>query len=183
MVATHAATSHNSSGENMKRLKCLGMAAGVFLISFVPAAWAQDVGTDGTEFFRVLPGQEKWVDYKGDGAQFGIKEAFIFGDPTKPGLYVIRLKFPPGVMSSPHAHPETRIGTVIKGTWWTGIGDKFDPASTIGIPVGGIMVHPAGKMHYDGAKGEEAIVQMMGIGPTGKKTADSSLPGFMRIKQ
>jgi quercetin dioxygenase-like cupin family protein len=165
----------------MKRLLGLGAATGAFLTLLVSATWAQSVGTDGTEFFRVLPGEEKWVDYKGDGAQFGIKEAFIFGDPTKPGLYVIRLNFPPGIMSSPHSHPETRIGTVIKGTWWTGTGDKFDPASTVGIPVGGIMVHPAGKMHYDGAKGEEAIVQMMGIGPTGKKTADASLPGFMRI--
>jgi quercetin dioxygenase-like cupin family protein len=165
----------------MKRLMNLGVATGAFLTLFASASLAQQVGTDGTEFFRVLPGHENWVDYKGDGAQFGIKEAFIFGDPTKPGLYVIRLKFPPGVMSSPHSHPETRIGTVIKGTWWTGTGDKFDPASTTAIPVGGIMVHPAGKMHYDGAKGEETIVQMMGIGPTGKKTADASMPGFMRI--
>lgn len=168
-------------GGNMKKLSKFVVATGAFMALLVSMSWAQQAGTDGTEFFRVLPGQENWVDYKGDGAQFGIKEAFIFGDPTKPGLYVIRLKFPPGVMSSPHAHPETRIGTVIKGTWWTGIGDKFDPASTVGIPVGGIMVHPAGKMHYDGAKGEETVVQMMGIGPTGKKTADPSQPGFIRV--
>jgi quercetin dioxygenase-like cupin family protein len=166
-----------------EKLGALGTLAVVLLPLFVGVSSAQNVGTDGTEFFRILPGQEKWVDYKGDGAQFGIKEAFIFGDPSKPGLYVIRLKFPPGVMSSPHSHPETRIGTVIEGTWWTGTGEKFDPDSTIGIPVGGIMVHPAGKIHYDGARGEETIVQMMGIGPSGKKTVDPSQPGFIRVKQ
>lgn len=143
---------------------------------------AQGLGrADGTQFVRIMSGQENWVDYKGDGAKFGIKEAFIYGDPSKPGLYIIRLKFPPGVMSSPHSHPENRIGTVIKGTWWTGTGAKFDPASTTPIPVGGIMVHPAGGIHYDGARNEETIVQMMGVGPSGKKTVDPSQPGFIKV--
>jgi quercetin dioxygenase-like cupin family protein len=136
---------------------------------------------DGTKFVRIMPGQEKWVDYKGDGAKFGIKEAFIYGNPSKPGLYVVRLKFPPGVMSSPHSHPENRVGIVIKGTWWTGTGEKFDPASTVPIPAGGIMIHPAGGVHYDGARNEETIVQLMGIGPSGKKTVDPSLPGFSKV--
>ncbi len=145
------------------------------------ASFAQThAGTDGREFLRLTPETVNWVDYPGDGAQFGIKEAFIYGDPTKPGLYVIRLKFPPGVMSRPHSHPEARIGTVIKGTWWTGTGEKFDPASTMAVPTGGLMVHPAGKVHYDGAKNEETIVQMMGIGPTGKTTAVPGDPGFSK---
>jgi hypothetical protein len=84
-------------------------------------------------------------------------------------------------MSSPHSHPESRIGTVIKGTWWTGTGAKFDPASTTPVPVGGIMVHPAGGVHYDGARNEETIVQMMGVGPSGKKTVDPSQPGFIKV--
>jgi quercetin dioxygenase-like cupin family protein len=146
------------------------------------ASVAQDLPTeDGSRFFRVMPGQEKWVDYKGDGAKFGVKEAFILGDPAKPGLYVIRIKFPPGVMSSPHSHPEMRVGMVLKGTWWTGTGEKFDPNSTTPVPAGGMMVHPAGKVHYDGARNEEAIVQMMGVGPSGKTTVDPSQPGFIRV--
>jgi quercetin dioxygenase-like cupin family protein len=159
------------------------MIAGLVIAGLIAAGKGvlAQAGADGTQFVRVLPGQENWVDYKGDGAQFGIKEAFIYGDPTKPGLYVIRLKFPPGVMSSPHSHPESRIGTVIKGTWWTGTGAKFDPASTTPVPVGGIMVHPAGAIHYDGARNEETIVQMMGVGPSGKKTVDPSQPGFIKV--
>ena len=42
------------------------------------------------------------------------------------------------------------------------------------------MIHPAGKVHYDGARDEETIVQMMGIGPTGKKTAIPGDPGFSK---
>ena len=70
---------------------------------------------------------------------------------------------------------------MIQGTWWTGIGEKFDPASTTAIPAGGTMIHPSGKVHYDGARKEEAIVQMMGIGPTGKTTASPGAPGFIKF--
>jgi quercetin dioxygenase-like cupin family protein len=172
----------------MTKSKVAGVAACVVAIgSCMAVAMAQSAASpasqaasDGTQFLRITNETVTWVDYPGDGAQFGIKEAFIYGDPTKPGLYVIRLKFPPGVMSRPHSHPETRIGTVIKGTWWTGTGDKFDPKSTTAVPTGGMMIHPAGKVHYDGARDEETIVQMMGIGPTGKTTAIPGDPGFSR---
>ena len=140
------------------------------------------VGADGQEFVRVTPDTVKWMDYAGDGAQFGIKQAYIYGDPSKPGLYIIRLRFPPGVMSTPHSHPETRIATVIKGTWWTGTGDTFDPKATVAVPTGGTMIHPAGKVHFDGAKNEETILEMMGIGPTGKKNAVAGALGFTKVE-
>jgi hypothetical protein len=35
----------------------------------------------------------------------------------------------------------------------------------IPIKAGGFMFHPAGLHHYDGAKDEETIVQIMGMGP------------------
>jgi hypothetical protein len=158
----------------------LGGVAIAFTL-WVAAAVAQNrSGADGREAVRMTPETMKWVDYPGDGAQFGIKQVYVFGDSSKPGLYIIRLTFPPGVMSLPHSHPDTRIGTVIKGTWWTGTGDKFDPASTVPVPVGGVMVHPAGFVHYDGARAEETIVQMMGIGPSGKTMAKAGDPGFSK---
>jgi quercetin dioxygenase-like cupin family protein len=158
---------------------------GAFVVAGVwgAAAGAQvRAGADGQEFVRVTPDTVKWMEYAGDGAQFGIKQAYIYGDPSKPGLYIIRIMFPPGVMSTPHSHPETRIATVIKGTWWTGTGDAFDPKATVAVPTGGTMVHPAGKIHFDGAKGEETILEMMGIGPSGKKTAVAGAPGFTKIQ-
>src|SRR5213595_3943438 len=61
---------------------------------------------------RITQDQLKWVD-EPDG--LGFKQAIIEGDPKKPGLYIIQVKFPPGVMSKPHFHGETRYATVIKG--------------------------------------------------------------------
>jgi quercetin dioxygenase-like cupin family protein len=89
----------------------------------------------------------------------------VFGDPSKPGMYVYRNRFAPGRTSRPHFHDQDRYVTVIKGTWWTGEGDVFQPDKMVPIKAGGFMFHPAGYHHYDGAKDEEVIVQIMGMGP------------------
>ena len=112
---------------------------------------------------RITSDQLKWVD-EPDG--LGFKQAVIEGDPKKPGLYIVQVKFPSGVMSKPHFHGETRYATVIKGTWYTGAGDEFAPDKTIPLKPGSFMKHPAGAHHFDGAKGEEVIVQLMGMGPS-----------------
>jgi quercetin dioxygenase-like cupin family protein len=89
----------------------------------------------------------------------------VFGDPDKPGLYAIRRRFKPGEMSRPHTHDQDRLVTVIKGTWWTGEGNRFTPDRTTPVKTGGFMLHPKGLAHYDGAKDEEVIVQIIGMGP------------------
>ena len=113
---------------------------------------------------RITPEQLQWVD-EPDG--LGFKTAIIEGDPKKPGLYIIQVKFPPGVMSRPHFHGETRYATVIKGTWYTGEGDEFAPAKTVPLKPGSFMKHPAGAHHFDGAKEDGAVLQIIGIGPSG----------------
>jgi quercetin dioxygenase-like cupin family protein len=89
----------------------------------------------------------------------------VFGDPTKPGFYVYRNRFRPGIATRPHYHDKDRYVTVLKGTWWTDEGDVYRPDKMIPIKAGGFMFHPAGLHHYDGAKDEETIVQIMGMGP------------------
>jgi hypothetical protein len=95
----------------------------------------------------------------------------VFGDQSKPGMYVYRNRFAPGRTSRPHFHDQDRYVTVIKGTWWTGEGDVFQADKMVPIKAGGFMFHPAGFHHYDGAKDEEVIVQIMGMGPV--KTTDT----------
>ncbi len=91
--------------------------------------------------------------------------AVLFGDPEKPGPYVVRLRWFPGNMSRPHMHPNDRFFIVVSGTWWLGSGEKFDPESTVPVPPGTYVIHKAGKIHYDGAKKEEAVIQVWGMGP------------------
>src|SRR5271170_1480405 len=116
--------------------------------------------TDAKGFVRVTPEQVQWKDVPGG---HGVQTAVISGDPTKPGIYVVRVKFPPGIMSSPHYHPEDRHAVVLRGTWYTGTDDSWDPDKTVGLKPGSYMKHPAGAVHFDGAKREEVIVQIIGF--------------------
>lgn len=114
------------------------------------------------DFQITFPENIVWKD-----AGRGVKIAVIYGDPSKPGQYVIRAHFPPGVMSSPHFHGEDRHVTVIQGTWNAGKDDSWDPAATVPLKTGSYMFHPAGGVHYDGSAGAEgAIVQIIGMGPS-----------------
>jgi len=122
-----------------------------------------DAGKDKAGFVRVTPEEVVWNDRPGYD---GVKFAVVQGDPTKPGIYVVRAKFSPGTMTRPHWHPEDRYVTVIAGTWYTGEGDDFDPEKTQPLKAGSFMLHPAKGHHYDGAKDEEVIVQIIGIGPS-----------------
>jgi hypothetical protein len=89
----------------------------------------------------------------------------VFGDASKPGMYITRNRFAAGNGSRPHYHDQDRWVTVIKGTWYTAEGDFYQPDKMIAIKPGGMMFHPAGLHHYDGAKEEDVIVQIMGMGP------------------
>ncbi len=109
-----------------------------------------------------LPKDFQWVDSK----EFpGLSSVVLYGDPGKPGPYAVRNRFAAGSFSRPHFHPSDRFVVVVSGTWWVGTGEKFDPASTMPMPVGSFVVHHAGKVHYDGAREEACEVVIYGIGP------------------
>jgi len=68
-------------------------------------------------------------------------------------------------MSHPHFHPNDRYITVLSGTWWVGSGTKFDSDATVPMPAGSYVVDLAKQPHYDGAKDETAIIEIVGEGP------------------
>ncbi len=94
-----------------------------------------------------------------------MKTIVLHGHPDEPGLYIIRIRFPPGVSSRPHSHSTDRFVTVIQGTWYAGRGANYDMNDTVAIRPGGFMKHPAGAVHFDGAKDEAVIVEIRGMGP------------------
>jgi len=100
------------------------------------------------------------------------EQAILFGDPSKPGPYVVRLRWLKGNMSRPHFHPNDRFFVVVKGTWWVGTGDKFDPDGTVPVPAGSYVIHYAQKIHFDGAKDEDCEIQVWGMGPATSTPAE-----------
>src|SRR4026207_323026 len=122
-------------------------------------------GAPGAKFLSMQPEEIRPAE--------GATQVVISGDPTKPGMYVVQNTFAPGRGSRPHFHDQDRYVTVIKGTWWTGKGDVYKPETMVAIKPGGFMFHPAGYHHYDEARDEEVIVQIMGTGPV--KTTQSEV--------
>ena len=128
------------------------------LVVFLPIA---NAAVDADGFVRINPDE---IVYSG-GGENAPAIAVLAGDPQKEGFYLLRAKFAPGVMSTPHYHSTDRHVTVISGTWYTGTGPKFDRDDVVALPSGSYMMHPAGAVHYDGSKGGEVIVEIKGIGP------------------
>ncbi len=136
-------------------------------------------GQTDRPFVRVRLDDVEWRVTEGN--TLGVRTAVLEGDPSKPGFYLTINKFPPGVMSRPHYHPDERYGVVLKGTWYTGEGDTFEPGKTVGLKPGDYMRHPKGGHHYDGALNEEVLVAISGYGPTGATVLDGG-PLFGRSK-
>ena len=61
----------------------------------------------------------------------------LFGDPSQPGLYVDRIKFPPGMKVMPHWHPDTvRTVLVMSGTFYFAVGEQWDESKLKPYPAG-----------------------------------------------
>ena len=56
----------------------------------------------------------------------GAKSALILGDPSKPGVFIAYLKFPPNYQIPAHTHPFAEVITVLNGKLGNGMGEKFD---------------------------------------------------------
>jgi quercetin dioxygenase-like cupin family protein len=110
----------------------------------------------------------------------GATQVVIMGDPSKPGMYVVQNTFAPGRTSRPHYHDQDRYITVIKGTWWVSLGpeaDVYNPGKMVPMKAGSFVFHPAYGHHYDGAKDEEAVVRIIGMGPVTTKQLEASARG------
>ncbi len=101
------------------------------------------------------------------GKTEGVETAILYGDPAKPGLYVMRVKFPAGLKIQPHWHPEEmRTVAVISGTLLFAFGDTWDEAKMQPLPPGSFFAEPAKTPHYAWARDGEVVLQLTAIGPT-----------------
>ena len=144
------------------------VAALAVLVLLLAAPSTARADLDRTAVDFKTPAEIKWVK----NAAGTNESVVLFGDPSKPGPYVVRLKWLPGNMSRPHFHPHDRFFVVLSGTWWMGTGEKFDPDSTVPVSAGTYVIHYGGKVHYDGAKDEETIIQVWGMGPATSTPAE-----------
>jgi quercetin dioxygenase-like cupin family protein len=137
----------------------ISLICGLFLVALLPLA-----ATAADEHRAVLPDQLKW----GAPATLpkGAEAAVVFGDPSKEGYYVVRLRFPAGFKIPAHFHPNDENVTVLSGTLNIGLGDKLDETKGEAVTAGGFIQQKAGMNHYAWFT-EDTVIQMNSIGPSG----------------
>jgi hypothetical protein len=115
-----------------------------------------------------LPDQIEWKGRPGSTSQ----TAIVFGDPSKPGLYVQLLKRGPDDWSQPHSHPNDRFLTVLAGTMRIGTGAKFDRNNTVALGPGSVIKDFANQIHYDGTGPEGLTLEIIAMGPAAMTPAE-----------
>jgi len=119
----------------------------------------------------LTPAQMQW-SAQGGLALPGMEQALLIGAPDRPGPYTVRLKFPAGFKLAPHTHTDSREITILSGSWYTGYGEKADPAALKKLPAGSFYTEPAGVAHYVEVR-EPTVIQVSGTGPSGRKFVDA----------
>ena len=114
----------------MTQMKRFVLLAALVTMVITPCGYGADVDRAAVDF--KTPAEIKWVR----NAAGTNESAVLFGDPSKPGPYVVRIKWLPGNMSRPHFHPNDRFFIVLSGTWWVGTSEKFDHDNTVPMPAG-----------------------------------------------
>jgi quercetin dioxygenase-like cupin family protein len=94
----------------------------------------------------------------------GAQLAVLDGDPSKPGLFVIRMKFPDGYKVAPHWHPTDEHLVVVSGSLSVGLGDKAEDGSMHALKTGAYAKMPRRVHHYAKATGE-TVIQLTAMGP------------------
>ncbi len=140
-------------------------AASTIFLAFLltsPAVWAAE---QASGHISLVPSELKWADAPGIGP--GVKIAIIEGDLKATGPVTFRIKLPAKAKIPVHTHPLIEHVTVISGTFYLGIGEKFDESKARAYPTGGITVIPQGMPMFAFSKDKETIIQVHGVGPWG----------------
>lgn len=95
----------------------------------------------------------------------GMRQAALFGDPSKPGIYGMLIEWEPGHYSHPHFHTTERYAYVISGTWWVSASTHWDPAKAYPVPAGSYVRDLTNMVHWDGAKDKPVLLMLVGEGP------------------
>ncbi|TCN33196.1 cupin domain-containing protein [Sinorhizobium americanum] len=114
-------------------------------------------------YTMIAPGDVKWAPAP-KILPAGAEIAVLFGDPSKEGLFALRLKAPSGYVVAPHTHPADEVVTVISGTINLGMGETADRSTAKALPSGSFFALPPNMAHF-AYFDEETVVQITTNGP------------------
>jgi hypothetical protein len=134
----------------MRRLAVLTIGFGPLML-VAAGAWGQ---SPGKPEHRIIPIHPMSEDVE-----------ILYGDPDKAGEpFVMRIRELPGGIIPPHKHPVDENITVVQGTLYFAIGEKFDRSAMKELKAGSYAFIPKGSTMF-GWTPDAAIVQVHGVGP------------------
>ena len=134
----------------------------VVIVALIVGTFAVIFAQQKSEVVGLTPEQVRWFTptYYKDGRQ----RAQMYGDSSKDGVWVDRVKIPADAHVLAHTHPHDELVTVIEGTWYVGEGEKYDASKLKAYPVGSFVVIPAGLAHFVATRKDAVVVQVSGLG-------------------
>jgi quercetin dioxygenase-like cupin family protein len=146
------------------RIRLAALAVTVCLAASASAASAQD------REFRLTPAEIAAIPGGGAGpgssGVAGIQTTVLYGDPTAPGPYTIRIAVPPNTRIAAHTHRDERTAVVVSGDWYFGYGATAEEALVKPLPPGSYYSEPAEVAHFALTRADPAVVYIFGVGPT-----------------
>lgn len=94
----------------------------------------------------------------------GVERAVLQGDPSEPGPFTLRLRYPAGYEKGPHYHPRDAFVTVLSGEYFRGYGNRVDQSGGIRLTPGTFSVNPGKVSHYEWTT-MPAEIQVHATGP------------------
>jgi hypothetical protein len=102
-------------------------------------------------------------DQKCTGEVGKMQMCYLYGDPAKPGPYMVKYN--------------ERFAYVVSGTWWTSTSKVYDERTTYPVHAGTVAVDKLRGVHWDGARTgekEPAVLVLAGTGPNTTQGVDEN---------
>jgi hypothetical protein len=112
----------------------------------------------------LTPGDLKWMPAP-PVLPKDVQIAVLSGNPFAEGFSTVRLKIPPHTTFAPHWHPTAESFSVLRGTFYVGMGDKVDKSKAKALPPMGFASLPAMHHHWVYSGDQEVVIDLSFYGP------------------
>ena len=145
----------------MKKNGVMGATLAVIAVAALAGAVRAQEKKDMHDAHKIVHfGDLKWIPIIK-----GCELAQVSGDFNLEGEpFVLRIHCADGTKVPPHWHPTDENITVLKGTFFVGMGEKYEDTKLQQMNAGNFMIMPKEMRHFATCKGD-VVVQVHGIGP------------------
>jgi len=140
-----------------------------FAVFTFPLASMMALADDPVAMTRMTASEIAAQAAAGPANPSGPQMTVLVGDPTKAGLYTVRVAIPAHTQVRPHTHRDNRSVVVLSGVWQMGYGAQFDAKALKELKPGSLFTEPAGQAHFSQTGDEQVVILVTGYGPNDTK--------------